>query len=128
MAERRRSKRQKSFLRGSICFANRHGAMPCMIRDLSEQGAHIIFSEAVSLPEKIELHIPQKGKAFEARVQWRHGDELGLAFTTADAAPAKSLPEDVLVDRIAQLESEIAALRRVIHELRRELPGSDEAA
>ena len=127
MAERRRSKRQKSFLRGSISFANRHGAMPCMIRDLSDQGAHIIFSEAVSLPEKVELHIPQKRKAFQARVQWRHGDELGLAFTEADAA-AESLPADALIARIAQLEGEIANLRRILHELRREQPGSDEAA
>jgi len=127
MAERRRSKRQKSFLRGAICFANRHGAMPCMIRDLSDQGAHIIFSEAVSLPEKVELHIPQKRKAFQARVQWRHGDELGLAFSTADAA-VDSLPADALVARIGQLESEITTLRRVLHELRRGQPGSDEAA
>jgi hypothetical protein len=44
MAERRRSVRKKSFLRGCVYFNKRRSAIDCLIRDISDQGARIIFS------------------------------------------------------------------------------------
>jgi len=81
MGERRASRRQKSFLRGVVNFDKRRGGMACLIRDLSDDGARIILSRTVTIPDVIELHIPQRGRTVPARVQWRRADEIGLAFT-----------------------------------------------
>jgi hypothetical protein len=84
MAERRRSVRKKSFLRGCVYFNKRRSAIDCLIRDISDQGARIIFSGAVNVPDVVDLYIPQKEQTIRARVQWRRGDEVGLAFREAE--------------------------------------------
>jgi PilZ domain len=121
MSERRGSTRQKSFLRGCLYFNNRRSTMDCLIRDLSEEGARIIFSHTVNVPEVIELYIPQREQTVRARVKWRHGDEVGLDFS--DHVRARAAPEESdLGKRVAQLEADVAALRRFIKQLKRELP------
>ena len=81
MSERRVAPRQKSFLRGCIYFNNRRSVMDCLVRDLTEDGARIIFSHAVNVPDIVELYIPQKEQTLRARVKWRRGDDVGLDFT-----------------------------------------------
>jgi hypothetical protein len=88
MAERRRSVRKKSFLRGCVYFNKRRSAIDCLIRDISDQGARIIFSGTTNFPDVVELYIPHKEQTVRAHVQWRRGDEVGLAFPEAAAAPA----------------------------------------
>jgi hypothetical protein len=117
MGDRRGIRRQKSFLHGFIYFDKRRGVMSCLIRDLSETGARIVFSETVTIPEHIHLHIPQREKTIRAQVQWRRGDEIGLAFEAADAAVSPQ--ESELMSRIVQLETEIAELKRTIKKLKR---------
>ena len=120
MAERRRTQRQKSFLRGCVYFNKRRNALDCLIRDLSEHGARIIFSENVSVPDLVDLYIPQKEQTVRARVQWRHGDEIGLAFPDAVRA-ADGTSDGELALRVAQLESEIAGLRRLVKKIKAEI-------
>ncbi len=126
MAERRRSIRQKSFLRGCVYFNKRRGALDCLIRDISGAGARIIFSDTVSIPNVVDLYIPQKEQTVRAQVQWRHGDEIGLAFPdawlAADAAPGSA----ELARRVAQLEGEIAALRRAFKQLKSSIAAGDD--
>jgi hypothetical protein len=125
MAERRRSVRKKSFLRGCVYFNKRRSAIDCLIRDISDQGARIIFSGAVNVPDVVDLYIPQKEQTIRARVQWRRGDEVGLAFPQPETArPASPQPGD-LAQRVAELEAEVTALRRTLRQLKRELPGND---
>jgi len=130
MGERRRSARQKSFLRGCIYFNKGRGAVDCLIRDISAEGARIIFSEAVNIPEVVELYIPQKEQTLRARVQWRHGDDIGLSFPDAGQAASALAHVGGLAERVAQLEAETASLRKVIRRLKSEIgsPGDDEAA
>ncbi len=126
MAERRRSTRQKSFLRGCVYFNKRRSAVDCLIRDISDEGARIVFSDAVSVPDIIDLYIPQKEQTVPARVQWRRGDEIGLAFP-ASARPtrvAANLGE--LAQRVAGLESEVASLRRMLKQLKSGLSGASD--
>src|SRR4051795_9751840 len=82
-AERRRIARQKSFLRGAIHFNNRRTVVDCLIRDISPYGARLIFSDAVTTPDVLELYIPQKEQTLRAHVIWRHGQEVGVAFAQA---------------------------------------------
>jgi len=118
MSERRGSRRQKSFLRGFVYFDKGRGVMSCLVRDFSDQGARIILSETIVLPDSVKLHIPQRDETHEAHVQWRRGDEIGLAFI--NAKQGASPQEKELLERVAQLESEIAALQRTLKKLKRE--------
>ena len=126
MAEKRRVLRQKSFLRGCVYFNKRRGALDCLIRDLSEQGARIVFSEAVNVPDVVDLYIPQKEQTVRAHVQWRHGDEIGLAFPDARRAAAASTDGELAL-RVAQLESEMMSLRKLVKKLRAEIAHGDDA-
>jgi hypothetical protein len=121
MSERRGSRRQKSFLRGVVYFDNGRSSMDCLVRDISEEGARIMLSESVIVPDAVKLHIPQRAQTRDARIQWRRGDEIGIAF--ADAKPAGA--EGELAKRIVELEAEIATLRATIKRLRREKAGDD---
>jgi hypothetical protein len=68
MSERRISPRKKSFLRGCIYFNNRRSAADCLIRDISETGARLIFSSTIAMPDMVDLHIPQKEQTLRAHV------------------------------------------------------------
>jgi hypothetical protein len=115
--ERRRVTRQKSFLRGTIHFNNRRSAVDCLIRDISIHGARLIFSDAVTTPDVVELYIPQKDQTLRAHVIWRHGQELGVAF--AQTAPLETTGETRgLAERVAKLETEVAALKRALRKLK----------
>jgi PilZ domain-containing protein len=129
MSERRNATRQKSFLRGCIQFNNRRTVIDCLVRDISAAGARLIFSGSVSVPDVVELYIPQREQTLRARVQWRRGDELGVAFAKGARAPAPSQSSTgELADRVEKLEAEIAALKKMFKRLKTEVAGGVEDA
>ncbi len=129
MNERRNSRRSKSFLRGLVYVSRKRGALACLVRDLSDKGARIIFSDNVTLPDVLELHIPQREQTLRARVQWRRKDEIGLAFIDAERAPEAQPTASEVAQRVAMLEAEIALLRALLKRLKGEKNGTgDEAA
>jgi PilZ domain-containing protein len=129
MNERRNSRRSKSFLRGFVYVSRKRGALACLIRDLSEKGARIIFSDTVTLPDVLELYIPQREQTLRARVQWRRGDELGLAFIEAARAIEPQPNAGEVIQRVALLEAEIASLRALLKRLKSDTnDAGDEAA
>ena len=84
MEERRRSIRQKCFLRGRVYFDDGRKSVDCLIRDISYyEGARIIFYDPVNIPDVVQLYIPDKKQTLSARVQWRHGNKVGFAFFQA---------------------------------------------
>jgi hypothetical protein len=50
-------------------------------REVSYEGARIIFSDPTNIPDVVQLCIPDKKRTVSARVQWRRGNEIGLAFS-----------------------------------------------
>jgi hypothetical protein len=119
--ERRRVIRQKSFLRGTIYFNNRINAVDCLVRDISSDGARLIFTDSVTTPDTLELHIPQKDQTLRVHVIWRHGQEAGVAFTQAahvDADAGDPGSSAGLAERVARLELEIAGLKRLLKKLK----------
>ena len=127
MSERRQSIRQKSFLRGCIYFNNRRSALDCLIRDISNEGAKLIFSDIVNIPDVVDLYIPQKEQTLRVHVEWRQGQEVGVAFAQAGRAPAASpLPSGLaeLSDRVHKLETEVGALRKMLKRLKAEVSGN----
>jgi hypothetical protein len=120
MKERRSGSRQKSFLQGRIYYNNRRSTVDCLVRDLSEAGAKLKFSETIAVPEAMELYIPNREEMHRARVEWRSGNELGVSFGEAAAAgTAEPAPGDLTM-RVQKLELEIITLKRMLNELRNE--------
>jgi hypothetical protein len=121
MSERRRARRTKSFLRGFVYVSRQQGALACLIRDMSDTGARIVFSDTVTLPNTFDLYIPQRDQTLRAKVRWRHGDEVGLAFAVPTQHPADAaMSETEVVQRVAMLEAEIGSLRTVLKKLKRD--------
>ena len=116
MADHRHSLRQKSLLRGIVYFDNNPCAIECILRDVSGQGARAKF---VDMPptaaDWLDLQIPIKGQRHRCRIVWRSEDELGLAFIDAAASDNR----DPMAERMARLEAEIEALKRVVQSLRK---------
>ena len=131
MSERRIAQRQKSFLRGCIYYNNRRSATDCLIRDISPTGALLIFSDTVTVPDMVDLYIPQKEQMLRAQVQWRHGDEVGVGFPASAKAKSGSEAEAdaALAERVEKLEAEVAKLKKMIKRLKADVTGdADEAA
>ena len=131
MSERRIAQRQKSFLRGCIYYNNRRSATDCLIRDISATGARLIFSDTVTVPDMVDLYIPQKEQMLRAHVQWRHGDEVGVGFPAAAKAKLGSATpaDEGLAERVEKLEAEMAKLKKMLKRLKADVTGdADEAA
>jgi hypothetical protein len=125
--QRRRVARQKSFLRGCIYFNSRRASVDCLIRDISPQGARILISTSVNIPDTVELYIPQKAQTLRARVGWRHNEDIGLVFTEADLGLRTQPQANEMSQRIVQLEDEINSLRRMFKRMKSEAEDSDVA-
>ena len=129
MSERRRHTRHKSFLRGYIYYNNRRSAVDCLVRDVSEAGARLIFSSAVTVPDYVDLYIPQREQMLRAHVQWRKGEEMGVTLVDVELRDGGLASEQDLVKRVEKLEAEIAALRKLLKRLKAEVwPGTEDAA
>ena len=61
-------------------------------------------------------------------MQWRRGDEIGLALTMDDRRAAAEPDADELMKRVSQLEGEITSLRRVLKKLKGDNSGRDDEA
>ena len=121
--ERRLQPRHRSFLQGRIFFNGRRSSLDCLIRDISDDGARLKVSNSIALPEIIELHIPNRDETYRAKIQWRTGDELGVAFEREEASLSivPNAPPTDLAGRVRRLETEMAALQRKLNELQNEL-------
>jgi hypothetical protein len=115
--ERRRIARQKSFLRGMVYFNGRRSVLDCLVRDISPYGARLVFSVSVATPDMLDLHIPQKDRTLRTHVIWRHGREVGVAFAQIMEMDQPGDGGD-LAERVARLEAEMAALKKMLKKLK----------
>jgi hypothetical protein len=128
MGERRETRRSKSFLRGFVYVSRKRGALACLVRDLSDTGARIIFSDTVTLPPVVDLYIPQRDLTLRAKVEWRKNDEIGLAFPISEKKPDAPPSAEEVAQRLAMLEAEIGTLRTLLKKLRGEKQPDEVAA
>jgi hypothetical protein len=84
----RSSKRVRSIIGGKVVFNDRQSVVDCIIRDLSENGAKLVFSGHVQLPDEFDLELPMKERTYRARVMWRKAETCGVQFL--DAAEGRS--------------------------------------
>lgn len=124
-ADDRVAPRQRVLIAGTIRYTGGMGAVPCVVRNLSETGAKLTLSESVALPTHFDLVIAQKNVAHRCELRWRRGEEAGVAFLDApesadpgSPAAAAETPEiEVLRARIRTLEAENVRLKGRIAQL-----------
>jgi hypothetical protein len=114
MQDRRQNTRDK-VIYGAVAGVGEAGATrDCVVRNISEKGASIEFSDAVRLPkEQMSLTIARKGRSFLAKVIWWRDNFVGLAFSSE--TPTE--PVSDLEERLRKSEAKKRALQRRIKEL-----------
>jgi hypothetical protein len=128
MSEKRKSPRQKSFLRGVVCPADCNSTIDCLVRDISKTGARLKFTSPQSITENIDLHIPVKGQTFRAKVEWSNPYEIGVSFKNNAVVDTSPQSDSEPSGRVAQLEAEIVALRQLITRLQKDTRKKSEVA
>jgi hypothetical protein len=115
MLDRRQSTRDKVIYGGVAEMGEHGGSRDCVVRNISEKGAHLEFSNNVRLPkEPITLTIARKGRSFLARIIWWRDNFVGVAFS---AESPYELPGSDLARRLRRSEKKKRELQRRIKEL-----------
>jgi hypothetical protein len=114
MQDRRETVRDKVMYGGVAEIGDRGTTRECIVRNISDNGANIEFSDEYELPkEQLSLRIARKGRSFLAKVIWWRDNFVGVAFRSeSPAAPISDLEE-----RLRKSEIKKRQLQRKIDEL-----------
>ena len=114
MRERRESARDKVMYGGVAEIGERGATRECIVRNISDRGATIEFSDAIQLPkEQLSLRVARKGRSFLAKVIWWRDNFVGVAFRAE--SPAE--PVSDIEERLRRSEIKKRQLQRQIDEL-----------
>lgn len=114
MRDRREGVRDKVMYGGVAEIGERGATRECIVRNISDKGATIEFSNLVQLPkEELSLRIARKGRSFLARVVWWRDNFVGVAFRAE--TPAE--PVSDIEERLRKSEIKKRQLQRRINEL-----------
>jgi hypothetical protein len=79
-AERRLSQRSRVLKGAVIRFNNGYGALECVVRNRSEDGARLAFGDTSAVPKSFELKIAGESMVRAADVRWRSLSAVGVSF------------------------------------------------
>lgn len=115
MQERRKNIRSRTFLGGVIAFNRQCSSMNCVVRNLSPEGAKIVFDNTLTVPDQFDLAISRQERTMRARMIWRRANEAGLVFlgSTDSEAP---IPLE-WARRLRQCQAEKTSLEQRLAEL-----------
>jgi hypothetical protein len=113
MLDRRRNARDKVIYGGVAGIGEDGATRECVVRNISETGASVEFSNVIKLPkEQMSLTIARKGRSFLAKVIWWRDNFVGVAFSSESEMPVSDLEE-----RLRKSEKKKRQLQRRIKEL-----------
>jgi hypothetical protein len=114
MQDRRENARDKVIYGGVADIGENGASRECIVRNISDKGASVEFSNVVNLPrEQMSLRIARKGRSFVAKVVWWRDNFVGLAFSGS----TPSEPVSDLEERLRKSEIKKRQLQRRIKEL-----------
>ena len=114
MRDRRESVRDKVMYGGVAEIGECGATRECIVRNISDRGATIEFSDDLQLPkEQLSLRIARKGRSFLAKVVWWRDNFVGVAFRAE--TPAE--PGSDIEERLRRSEIKKRQLQRRIDEL-----------
>ena len=115
MLDRRQSPRDKVIYGGVAEIGERGATRDCVVRNISENGAHLEFSNVIKLPrEQISLTIARKGRSFLAKIIWWRDNFVGVAFKSETSS---EFPVSDLAERLRKSEQKKRQLQQRIKEL-----------
>jgi len=115
MLDRRQSPRDKVIYGGVAEIGERGATRDCVVRNISEKGAHLEFSNVIKLPrEQISLTIARKGRSFLAKIIWWRDNFVGVAFKSETSS---EFPVSDLAERLRKSEQKKRQLQQRIKEL-----------
>ena len=114
MEERRKNFRGRTYLSGQIAFNNRCSTADCLVRNLTDEGAKIVFAAPATIPAEFDFTIHQKGDSRRTRIVWRREMEAGVAFLPTASNSVVSIEA---ARKIRGLEAERETLARRIAQL-----------
>ena len=113
--DRRQSPRDKVIYGGTAEIADGSASRDCVVRNLSQDGAHLEFKSDIRIPkDSLRLTIARKGRSFMARVIWLRDNFVGVAFNPESTY---ELPGSDLAERLRKSEKKKRQLQRRIKEL-----------
>lgn len=115
MQDRRRTQRRKTYLGARVVFNHRQSTMDCLIRNMGDKGAKLVFTNAATLPDRFEVQVARLEKTLRARIAWRRQDELGITFLGSEES-SNVIPLDAAM-RLRNLQSENSHLQRRVAQL-----------
>jgi hypothetical protein len=114
MLDRRQSARDKVVYGGVAKVDDRTASRDCVVRNISENGASIEFSNDFRLPkEQMMLTIARKGRSFLAKIVWWRDNFVGVAFSSeTPSAPVSDIEERLRISEMKkrQLQRRIKQL------------------
>jgi PilZ domain len=119
MLDRRQGARDKVIYGGVAEIGERGTTRDCVVRNISDKGASLEFSNVVQLPkermsERMSLRIARKGRSFLAKVVWWRDNFVGVAFSPETPS---ELPVSDIEERLRKSEIKKRQLQRRIDEL-----------
>jgi len=84
--EHRREHRSRTLKRARVVLSD-WTTLDCRLRDVSEDGAHLVFGNSVLLPDEFRLHNISDKSVTPVRLKWQRGMEAGVEF----AGPSEPL-------------------------------------
>jgi hypothetical protein len=82
-AERRPKTRKRVLLTGIVAYGNGAHSFLCTIRNLSDTGARLAVGNNAQFPSDFYLINVRDRIAYEAKLVWNRGGEIGVAFKAA---------------------------------------------
>ena len=76
---RRESERQRCFECTRIVFNEGETSIDCVVRDVSANGARLVFDDTLGIPSAFKL-VSSNGEEHPCVVKWRTNVSLGVAF------------------------------------------------
>ena len=114
MQERRKLNRGRTYLGGRIVFNNRSSTLDCLVRNLSQDGAKIVFADGVAVPAEFDVMIHKRDESRRARVIWRDATQAGVVFLHATLDNVVSIEAAL---KLRKLDAEREALARRVAQL-----------
>jgi hypothetical protein len=85
--DHRRAHRQRTLKQGKVVLSD-HAAIDCTIRDLTPEGARLVFGGETALPQEFRLFMPGTGSIVRAKLLWQRGLSAGIAFAGPEESAA----------------------------------------
>lgn len=78
--ERRAARRHKVLKGATLRFNRGYGALECIVRNLSDNGARLAFGDIAAVPSKFDFRLSGVEAATPAVVRWRGVEDVGIEF------------------------------------------------